>query len=438
MARFLTLLLFGYFLGFLPDTAQAQSVEHLLQRAVNNSAEVAKAKAAIEVADADLSIAKSSWFPQISARLYNGIGDTKQSNPLLQQARTSDDIQNNSISLQQSIYNKPGWIQIERARLGVREAELRHSQAVQNVIQQWVQKLMECKQAELAIQMARQRLKSAELLRDQTNYATERGEASPLEVLSTITEHSLRKAEMDEATSRLTQQLRVLSKMTDQTIEAVWLENIEFQLPNNIIDLANSEQEILEKNSDLLIQRTYIESAELGINQARSQHHPTVALLAQNSQSKSETVSTLGNRVNQNVLALQVNVPLFNGFGTLAGTEKAIATLSQQKAELDRVKTETINRLHEATQQLEASRSLAGAYNQAIQSIDLQEKAIETAISHKLATPLDLAQLQEKRIDLQQRKLDRVMKTYQAHMAVQALCGQLTVQAVSQQMTAKP
>jgi len=122
----------------LSPSAHAKSVEQLLQYAIETSPEVATAKAQMQVAQADLKISEAAWLPQASARLYNGVGDTKQSNPFANQRNANETIQNNSISLQQSIYNKPASIQIEQTQLTVQEAELRHTLAVQTTIQYWI------------------------------------------------------------------------------------------------------------------------------------------------------------------------------------------------------------------------------------------------------------------------------------------------------------
>lgn len=414
--------------------AHAESIEQLLEQAINNSAEVAKARAGRNIADAELSISESAWLPQVNARLYNGVANTQQSNPLLNQNNTRDTIQNNSISLQQSIYNQPAWLQIEQSRLAQNEADVRELEATQNLIQVWVEKLMECKQSELIGRLAHQKLQGANLLHEQTQYGIGRGEASPLELSAALSELELRQAELDEAQETLARHLWELSQLSGQPVSRSWLEKLEFKTPQSNLLQDELKQSILSNNPNLKIQNIYIQNAVLNIEKTQGQHHPTVTLVAQNSQSKSETVSTLGNQVKQNVVAVQVNIPLFNGFGTQAQTEKAAATLNQQRAELDSVQTGVLKEAFAAQKQLMISSNFAKAYGKAISAAEQQETAIETGIGHQLNSTIELANIQAKQTELKLKKLERELKANLAHFTLLKLTGELNVEQVANQI----
>ncbi|WP_334119223.1 TolC family protein [Limnobacter sp.] len=418
--------------------AHAQSIEQLLEQAIESSGEVAKARAGRNIADAELSISESAWLPQVNARLYNGVANTQQSNPLLNENTTRDTIQNNSISLQQSIYNRPAWLQIEQSRLAQSEAHSRELEATQNLIQKWVEKLMECKQSELVTTLAGQKLRSTALLHEQTQYGMGRGETSPLELSAAFSELELRQAELDEAQETLERHLWELSQLSGQPVSSLWLKKLEFKAPESTVVQNELEQAILSNNLNLKIQNTYIQNAELNIEKTQGEHHPTVMLVAQNTQSKSETVSTLGNQVKQNVLAIQVDIPLFSGFGTQAQVEKAAAALTQQRAELDSVQTDVLKEAFAAQKQLMISSNFARAYAKAISAAEQQEKAIETGIGHQLNSIIDLANIQAKQTELKLKKLERELKANQAYFSLLELTGELGVERVVDQITQGP
>ncbi|MBU0783431.1 MAG: TolC family protein [Gammaproteobacteria bacterium] len=436
MANILKRLMIVFCCCALAPNALAQSVEQLLQQAIETSPEVAKAKAQLLVATADLKISKASWLPQASARLYNGVGDTKQSNPFSSQRNANENIQNNSVSVQQNIYNKPASIQIEQTQLTVQEAELRHALAIQSTIQNWVEKLMQCKQVSLRLKLAEQKAHTALLKKTQTEQSLKHGESSALELANALTDLSLRQAELGEAKHMLAQKLWEISQLTGQTIEASRIDKMEFTIPGKLISDREIEHRIIRQNLNLKIQSLYTDVAELEINKAKGQHYPTVKLVAQNTQSQSETASTLGNRVKQNVVALQVDIPLFNGFATQAQTEKASASLNKQQADYENTLNQAMRKAWTAMRQLDGATELLTAYGQAMESATQQQEAIETAIKHQLATPFDLAQTREKLAELQLKKLEHVMAANKAYLQVQELIGELNVENAAERISA--
>lgn len=419
----------------LSPSAHAKSVEQLLQYAIEISPEVATAKAQMQVAQADLKISEAAWLPQASARLYNGVGDTKQSNPFANQRNANENIQNNSISLQQSIYNKPASIQIEQTQLIVQEAELRHALAVQTTIQNWLAKLMDYKQSKALLNLTEHKQQTALLQKEHVEQGLMNGENSALELANAESEAALRQAEHGQAEQAVKQRLWELSQLTGQEVVPVWVDDIEFNMPPTLYNEKEVEQEVLQNNLGLKIQQLYKQAATLEINKANGQHHPTVKLVAQYSQSQSETVSTLGNRVEQNVLAIQMDIPLFNGFATQAQTEKAAASLNQQHADYNKTSAQVLRDTQAAHRQLNSATHLWKAYTQADHAATQQQLAIETAIKHQLATPLDLAKAKEKLTELQMKKMEHLLAANKAYLLVHELTGKLDIESALERLS---
>ena len=419
----------------LSPSAHAKSVEQLLQYAIEISPEVATAKAQMQVAQADLKISEAAWLPQASARLYNGVGDTKQSNPFANQRNANENIQNNSISLQQSIYNKPASIQIEQTQLTVQEAELRHALAVQTTIQNWLAKLMDYKQSKALLNLTEHKQQTALLQKEHVEQGVMNGENSALELANAESEAALRQAEHGQAEQAVKQRLWELSQLTGQEVVPVWVDDIEFNIPPTLHNEKELEQEVLQNNLGLKIQQLYKQAATLEINKANGQHHPTLKLVAQYSQSQSETVSTLGNRVEQNMLAIQMDIPLFNGFATQAQTEKAAASLNQQHADYNKTSAQVLRDTQAAHRQLNSATHLWKAYTQADRAATQQQLAIETAIKHQLATPLDLAKAKEKLTELQMTKMEYLRAANKAYLLVHELTGKLNIEGALERLS---
>lgn len=419
----------------LSPSAHAKSIEQLLQYAIEKSPEVATAKAQMQVAQADLKISEAAWLPQASARLYNGVGDTKQSNPFANQRNANETIQNNSISLQQSIYNKPASIQIEQTQLTVQEAELRHTLAVQATIQNWLAKLMDYKQSKALLNLTEHKQQTALLQKEHVEQGLMNGENSTLELANAESEAALRQAEHVQAEQAVKQRLWELSQLTGQEVVPVWVDDIEFNMPPTRHNEKELEQEVLQNNLGLKIQQLYKQAATLEINKANGQHHPTLKLVAQYSQSQSETVSTLGNRVEQNVLAIQMDIPLFNGFATQAQTEKAAASLNQQHADYNKTTAQVLRDTHAAHRKQNSATHLWKAYTQADHAATQQQLAVETAIKHQLATPLDLAKAKEKLTELKTKKMEHLLAANKAYLLVYELTGKLNIESALERLS---
>ncbi len=419
----------------LSPSAHAKSVEQLLQYAIEISPEVATAKAQMQVAQADLKISEAAWLPQASARLDNGVGDTKQSNPFANQRNANENIQNNSISLQQSIYNKPASIQIEQTQLIVQEAELRHALAVQTTIQNWLAKLMDYKQSKALLNLTEHKQQTALLQKEHVEQGLMNGENSALELANAESEAALRQAEHGQAEQAVKQRLWELSQLTGQEVVPVWVDDIEFNMPPTLYNEKEVEQEVLQNNLGLKIQQLYKQAATLEINKANGQHHPTLKLVAQYSQSQSETVSTLGNRVEQNVLAIQMDIPLFNGFATQAQTEKAAASLNQQHADYNKTSAQVLRDTQAAHRQQNSATHLWKAYTQADHAATQQQLAIEKAIKHQLATPLDLAKAKEKQAELQTKNMEYLLAANKAYLLVYELTGKLDIESALERLS---
>ena len=152
-------------------------------------------------------------------------------------------------------------------------------------------------------------------------------------------------------------------------------------------------------------------------------------------ESQSETVSTLGNRVEQNMLAIQMDIPLFNGFATQAQTEKAAASLNQQHADYNKTNAQVLRDTQAAQRQQNSATHLWKAYTQADHAATQQQLAVETAIKHQLATPLDLAKAKEKLTELKTKKMEHLLAANKAYLLVYELTGKLNIESALERLS---
>jgi outer membrane protein TolC len=124
-----------------------------------------------------------------------------------------------------------------------------------------------------------------------------------------------------------------------------------------------------------------------------------------------------------------MDIPLFNGFATRAQTEKAAASLNQQHADFNKASAQVLRDTQAAHRQLNSAAHLWNAYTQANHAATQQQLAIETAIKHKLATPLDLAKAKEKLTELKMKKMEYLLAANKAFLVLQELTGVLNIES---------
>ncbi|HEY0879045.1 MAG TPA: TolC family outer membrane protein [Zeimonas sp.] len=133
-------------------------------------------------------------------------------------------------------------------------------------------------------------------------------------------------------------------------------------------------------NAQIRAQTIAVEVASHEVERVRSGHYPRVDLVGSVSDSKSETVNTLDQRIRQNLIGLQLNMPLYAGGLVNAQTEQAVANRLREQAELEAVTERVL--LDARTQYLAVTSALARirAYRTAVESAQTMQRGIELGI----------------------------------------------------------
>ena len=124
-----------------------------------------------------------------------------------------------------------------------------------------------------------------------------------------------------------------------------------------------------ERSPQIDAQRLTFEAAKRNVSIARAGYQPTLDLIASINDSDSEETSTLNQKINENRVGVQLNVPLYAGGGVRARTSQAVANRQREQSLLDA----TINKVV-----IEVRRNWLAATN-AWAKIDAYRSAVDSA-----------------------------------------------------------
>jgi len=171
-------------------------------------------------------------------------------------------------------------------------------------------------------------------------------------------------------------------------------------LPPTWPGLNESVQEVIARakasHPTLAARRQAVVAAATDIRRNEAGHLPRADLVLSASSSRSDSLSTLNQAVNQRVLSAQLNLPLYSGGGVLASVAQATAELRRAEAELaaeEQTVEREVTRLHLALG--DQSRRWQ-AQQQAVEAAQLGVRATTLAQRENLATRADVNQAQRR------------------------------------------
>ena len=132
-----------------------------------------------------------------------------------------------------------------------------------------------------------------------------------------------------------------------------------------------------------------MEAARNNVSIARAGFQPTVDMVASINRSQSDTTSNLNQKINQNILGVQLNVPLYAGGGVLAQARQAKASLAREQSLLEAQTDEVLLDVRRNWLLSSSAWSRLGAYESAVESARLMERGTQASIKAGMAVTAD-------------------------------------------------
>ena len=157
-------------------------------------------------------------------------------------------------------------------------------------------------------------------------------------------------------------------------------------------DAAPLLAEAVERNPELASARAQVAAAELEVRKAFTGHHPTLDLVASTSRSGNDSLATLNRagdvQFRQNILGLQLSIPIYAGGQVSATVRQANARLEQSREQAEEIRRQievTVQKeFDNLTQGMAKIRALERATASAAQTAESVRKGVLAGIRSTL------------------------------------------------------
>ena len=236
-------------------------------------------------------------------------------------------------------------------------------------------------------------------------------------------------AQQIEAEHLIRQAERALATLTDERWPAETLAVLDAsRLPMDLPGTGELERHLEEaeaSNPELIALRRRLEAAGKEIDKMRAGHWPTLDLVASYNDSKSDTVTAIGNRYKTTQVGVQLNVPLYAGGAIDSQIRQARANYERVRAQLDAARRklgqEVGKQFDGIVQGIARIRASEVAVSSSIEVVRSTEKGIAAGTRNSIDLLNARQQQHQARLELARARYEYAL----AHLRLRAATGKL-------------
>lgn len=416
---------------------QAMTLSEALDAAREHDPQYRSALHELEAARQGVPIARSVLFPQLALNYSNAAvsGTREFPNSMSQQVTTRVDYESpqTSLNVRMPLFNYEAW-----ARLGQAEAQSRGAEAlyrarglelVDRVTTAYLQALEASAQLSLAdaevvalqgqFQRAQQRLR--------------RGEGTRTDEALSQAAHEVARARAADARERVLLAAARLRRLTGRTPLFVHDLVPAFQPqafgPTQLrewTEIAMAQSPVIETRS------IAVEAARYGIKRMQAGHLPRVDLVGSVARSRNETLANLDQTSSLRTIGVQVNVPLFSGFGVTASVRQAQSEMARTEEDLRNERENVQLEVRRLVQVADGASLRADALRNAVAAGEIAVTGAERSQAAGVGTQADVldarTRLYNSRRELAQAQYDHLA----ARMRMMLLAGEPMQRVIDQ------
>lgn len=353
-----------------PLAASSQTMDFIqaFEQAQKDDPQILAAEFAYQATQQKIPQARAALLPNVSLDVYKGKYDSETTSVATSVTATeSYDADGYTLSLTQSIYNHAYWLQWQQADLTVAIGEAQINAARQDLIVRVAQAYYNLLAAQDTLKFATAEKESIGKQLEQNKQRFNVGLIAITDVKESQAQYDLSVAQWitaENAQATASESLRILIGMVPENL-APLMEEIPLMIPQpeNIDEWVKTA---LQNNLSLKAAQLSLEVAQKQVNVQRSGHYPSLSLTAQRDDVTTDGVSTGDTESTDDVVMLNLNVPIFSGGLTNARTSEAIALREQTRVLRDRSLRETEQLCRTSYLGLTASIARVTAYKQAL------------------------------------------------------------------------
>ena len=341
-------------------------------------------------------------LPQAQAKFLPNVGFTGSSAyawveyPTLPSGDSGS--QNYALNLNQSIYNRQNFSQLDKAELIVQQADVNYADSQQDLILRVTQAYFEVLRARAAFNLAKSDLEAAQKRLEQTQKRYDVGLIPVTDLADALAARDQRSAAVIKANNALAFAKEGLRTITGRSLES--LDDVNEKLilaepvPNNFQEWVSYAEK----------QNLKLQSAEIGVNinrqeieVQRSGHYPTLDLVA--SYGYQEPPALSSSAINnssfyEGQVGVQLNVPIYTGGAVSSRTRQATYSFQQSQDQYEAARLDTVRNTTDSFRTVNAKIDEVKAFQQGKKSAEMQLEANEAGYQVGTRTIVDVINAQ--------------------------------------------
>lgn len=296
-----------------------------------------------------------------------------------------------SLNLVQPIYRRDYYVQLRQSDSILALADAQYSLAHQNLLLRSAEAYFNVLAAQDALFLARAEKESVGRQLEQAKQRFEVGLIAITDVHVAQAAYDLATAAEIDAANQLQSANEALYELTGEYLED--LRPLQAEIPLVSPDPADVErwvQAAMDQNFALLAARFNAEIAERNVALQRSGHYPTLDLVASLGKTDNSSGASTGRDVEDAIIGLQLQVPLFQGGAISSRTRQANYELTQARQQVEQQRRSTLRATRDAYNAVIAAINRVNALAQARVSARSALEATEAGMEVGTQTAVDV------------------------------------------------
>ena len=335
------------------------------------------------------------------------------------------------VDLNQGLYHRDVIVGAREIESGIKQAELSYQLVQRGLILRVTSAYFELLSAQDGLELAQSEKRAISQQLKQTKQRFDVGLSAITDVHEAQAGYDMVVAQEIAAQSALDSAQEALREMVGKSVGEVSVLKPDLPLINpEPADIDHWTKLALNENLTLKIKRAATRSAQLGVDKASANHHPTVDLVGSYSYSDSQAIS--GNEKRTSSIGLRLALPLYSGGHTSSKERESSFLYQQAQYQLEQQRRATERETRSAYLGVTAGISQVKAYRQALSSNQTAYEATQAGFEAGTRTTLDLLNAQREQFrskrDLARARYDYLL----ASLKLKDVVGDLTESDLNQ------
>ncbi|WP_459208014.1 TolC family outer membrane protein [Pseudomonas sp. MLB6B] len=374
-------------------------------------------------------IGRSALLPQVgvNARYGHG-GQFERQSP----AHSQDDqyaADSVALTVTQPLYDKGRWAAYEQAKARGQLGEVQHDNADQVLFDRVVQAYFDLAKVENELALTTQQKAAIEGLATQSQRLFDAGEG-------TVTDLAEAQARLDAVRAQeiqlQAQHRSALRRLAGRSgIDVTEISPMQTQAPAAALLAPEQDLDYWMAKADqgagvLGVSRASISLAEANLRQQKAQHYPTLALSGRVARIDQSDINELSQRQSTYYLGVVLDIPLYQGGGVTASSEKARAALESARSSLDAQQQQLSEDVEVNYLGVVAGFDKIKALATAVRSSETALTSAQKGYGAGVRSTVDILDAQQRLFSAKRDLLDTKLAMLQSYVNLHTRTGQMT------------